>query len=453
MLHRLAVATMSLCIAGSVASAQIDYTEPHIEIEVTAAQIAAFTGQSEKVDLAALGIDTQGRLYTYTANKRSGVDAAIGTQEDAPALVRIDVSGGAPVFTTIATYQQLKAACDLGDGAPENAMYFNAIEVANGTAGNIYVSQTRGTDDIIAISPGAAPPATTTLTKMRQQEGVSSMILNNAQTAVVVGFVDNLGAVADAMVTLPANNVGPWPPTVLLDQPTVTTHTGAIDYGVSTFVQLSTNSYYLWDEAGHGGSDQVLSFTPGAINPVDTQLKLADVGQDATGEGLTAMARGFNDAVFAWSEFPSAAPFPASEGMYIYPDPMAVAGRVTLHDTTINSETGLAGNREVAIGGIKVRNLVEQNAQIVYLADNGGTAAGVDTILSVGYAPGTPTLNGDVNDDGVVNVIDVTELNLLLDGIIGSVAGDADADNDGDVDLADEQELIDFIVDGVALAP
>lgn len=450
MLRHLVLTTAGLIVAGSVASAQIDYTDPNIKIEVTAAQIQAFTNQTEKVDLAALGIDSAGRLYTYTANKRSGLDGAVSQSND-PELVRIDVSGGAPVFTTIASYLQLQAIFNLGDGAPENAMYFNAIEVGPGTIPIIYVSQTRGTDDVVAINPGAAPPATTTLVKMRQGNGVSSMVLNNAQSDLVLTVLNDAGAPSNGIFTIPANNVGPWPSSLLLDQLTVTTHTGAVESGIAAGVQMATNQYLFWDELSFGGSDRLLRFTPGAITPVEKALALNEVGADPTGEGLTAITRGGNDTVFAWSEFPTSAPVQASEGLYLWQDPIKPLQRITVHDTTINAATGLVGNREVAIGGIKVRNLVETNEQVVYIADTGTGAAGPDNILSIRYSPGIPTLNGDVNDDGFVNVIDVTELNLFLDAIIPAPGGDADADNDGDIDLDDEQDIIDFIVNGVAL--
>ena len=63
---------------------------------------------------------------------------------------------------------------------------------------------------------------------------------------------------------------------------------------------------------------------------------------------------------------------------------------------------------------------------------------------------------GDTNNDGVVNVADVTEIhNYLLFGWAGTQApqnGDldfpGDIDNDGDVDTNDASVLLDHIVNG-----
>lgn len=444
-------AAAALCLAGGLASAQIDYSNPHIEIEVTAAQIAAFTGQTEKVDLAALGMDSIGRLYTYTANKRTGTDGPVSQSND-PELVRIDVSGGVPVFTTIANYQQLKGTCDLADATPENAMYFNAIEVGPGTLPIIFATQTRGTDDILVINPGGAPPATTTITRIGQANGIASMFFDNTQTNLAILFSNNVGAGSNDTFTIPANAIGPWPASPLFTQVPIVAHTGAPESGVLTGVHTDAGHYLFWDEGSWQGSDRLLRFTAGGAPPVATELAVAEVGADPTGEGLTAMALGGNQTLFAWNEFPGAPPVQASEGLFLWEDPVKPEGRRTVHDITINAATGLTGNREVATGGIEVRDLNDTQQQIVYLADIGSAAVATDQIISVLYGPGTPTPNGDVNDDGTVNVIDVTELNLYLDGTFaGSPPGDGDADNDGDMDLDDEQDMIDFIVNNVPL--
>lgn len=62
------------------------------------------------------------------------------------------------------------------------------------------------------------------------------------------------------------------------------------------------------------------------------------------------------------------------------------------------------------------------------------------------------TIPGDVNDDGFVDVADVTELGNYINAIVGLPAGDADVDNIGGVgDAADLDYLVDFLVgDGPA---
>ena len=60
-----------------------------------------------------------------------------------------------------------------------------------------------------------------------------------------------------------------------------------------------------------------------------------------------------------------------------------------------------------------------------------------------------PTLRGDVNEDGGVNIADVTDLiDMLLNGTAAGVAN-ADCNGDGEVNIADVAALIDYLLTGI----
>jgi hypothetical protein len=72
------------------------------------------------------------------------------------------------------------------------------------------------------------------------------------------------------------------------------------------------------------------------------------------------------------------------------------------------------------------------------------------TIDNMGFVFPTSGIRGDANNDGVINVADVTALYNFLAGN-GSLAGDGDANNDSVVDEADGAALVDHIVNGTSL--
>lgn len=65
----------------------------------------------------------------------------------------------------------------------------------------------------------------------------------------------------------------------------------------------------------------------------------------------------------------------------------------------------------------------------------------------------TPSIqNGDANGDGTRDLADVTEIYNLAAGLIaGPPMGDADVDNDSDVDFADGDALVEFLVNGAPI--
>ena len=64
------------------------------------------------------------------------------------------------------------------------------------------------------------------------------------------------------------------------------------------------------------------------------------------------------------------------------------------------------------------------------------------------------TVNGDINGDGIV---DVEDLSLLIDVVLGRAAnrdnlpGDPDVDGNGAVDVGDVSALIDIIINGAVV--
>ena len=71
-------------------------------------------------------------------------------------------------------------------------------------------------------------------------------------------------------------------------------------------------------------------------------------------------------------------------------------------------------------------------------------------VPSVAHAEGTFTATGDVNDDGSVNISDVT---ALIDHLLGGTSGsfnvaNADVDADNHINIADVTYLIDYLLSG-----
>ena len=71
-------------------------------------------------------------------------------------------------------------------------------------------------------------------------------------------------------------------------------------------------------------------------------------------------------------------------------------------------------------------------------------------VPSVAHAEGTFTATGDVNDDGSVNISDVT---ALIDHLLGGTSGsfnvaNADVDADSHINIADVTYLIDYLLSG-----
>ena len=68
--------------------------------------------------------------------------------------------------------------------------------------------------------------------------------------------------------------------------------------------------------------------------------------------------------------------------------------------------------------------------------------------MYVGLYPNREYLTGDVNDDGIVSIGDVTQLIDLL--LTGSFAGNenADVNADGNVSIDDVTALIDYLLSG-----
>lgn len=76
-------------------------------------------------------------------------------------------------------------------------------------------------------------------------------------------------------------------------------------------------------------------------------------------------------------------------------------------------------------------------------------APGLDPTFLALIELGPPT--GDTNNDDVVNVADLTDLHNYLAGITGNLDGNADVDNDADVDGTDAAMLADHLVNGTPL--
>lgn len=85
------------------------------------------------------------------------------------------------------------------------------------------------------------------------------------------------------------------------------------------------------------------------------------------------------------------------------------------------------------------------------LAARNEVSADITLLPSVLVVVSSALANGDANDDGEVDVADVTAIHNFLAGLTIGLDGDGDVDNDLDVDLADAQLLGDALVGNAVL--
>ena len=79
-----------------------------------------------------------------------------------------------------------------------------------------------------------------------------------------------------------------------------------------------------------------------------------------------------------------------------------------------------------------------------YLYTAGGELVKTGTVL---IAPGVPVLNGDVNGDGLINVVDVSTIYSVILGTDMTYADSADVDGNGIVNVVDVSEVYKIIVE------
>ncbi len=293
---------MSLILAApAVGVGQIDYTTYTAEVPVTSSDIAAFTGQGT-VTLNALTVDPNGDIITYTRRGAADTNAK---------LVRIDVSGSSPQFTTIATEAQLLAEMD----STGPIVYHLEVD----TAGTVYLQEWINSgafgDDILKIVPGGGSP---TVTNLRRVIGVSGVTLSHDETELIIAQSNNYLASSNDLVTRSVNGGAD---VVLSSDGAISAVTGASEAGLRTrLVKLSNGNYAVWDESIFDGSDQILEITPSGT--VSVLVATGDVNP-GIGANVLSFVGDDEDTLYLWSQVAS----PADVGLILFED----AGVGTMH--------------------------------------------------------------------------------------------------------------------------
>lgn len=178
--------------------------------------------------------------------------------------------------------------------------------------------------------------------------------------------------------------------------------------------------------------------TDTSIQPV--QITNTIIAQ-ASGVGITAASKGAGNIDVSHSDLPTAGPNALAlqddgSGLVVY-------------------GTGVLADDPEFLTGFDVfgdPNYMDVEACALKTASStSGPLAGGGTWID----PGTcvvVTLDGDANNDGVIDVADVTLIYNVLGGVIaGPVPGDGDVDEDTDVDAADAAAITAFLVNGTPI--
>jgi hypothetical protein len=404
----------------------IDYSTYTAEIVVTAQQVANFTGQelATAQSLRGMGVDpSTGELIVFTSRQKTF------TEFDTPSqLVRIDVTNAAsPVFETILLEPALLAQANVGDATPAINLSSNAIQVD--ADGIIYFSNFEGTDEVTRID--ASDPENVLFQQLRQEDGVSSVFLNNAGGLSIAAFT-NFGAPTDKLFSIPSTGGAE---TLLVDSNDVTAVTFAGQAKITVGTQLSNGDYIVWDEQFRGGSDQVLRIKPNG--DVSIEIGVSDLDGGIPG-GIEPMVAADDDTLFLWNQFPGPG---GTAKLFVYPQPTDINTRKVIPLTELNTALGTTGTRRAAVGATATYS-PDANTTYFYFADyNQGFIA---RLIFQGDEP--PAVLGDVDGNGVINVADVTALaNLVAAGTPPSLAV-GDINGDEAVNEADVAELSSQIV-------
>jgi hypothetical protein len=401
----------------------IDYSTYTPEIVVRPFQVAAFTGQvlSTAQSLRGMGVDPSNGDLIYLSSRQK-----VFTGTDVPSrLVRVNVSNPAsPIFQTILTEPQLLAAANDGDPTPATSLSSNALQVS--PTGIIYFSNFEGTDEILRIVPGSP----TTIQKLREENGVSSMFLNNEGNLAIMSFTQ-FGSPADKFFTIPPTG---GPETLLVDYNAIKAVTLATEAKLISGTQLSNGDYIVWDEQFRGGSDQLLRIKPNG--DVSIEIAFADLDNGIAG-GLEPIVAADDDTLFLLSQFPASGP----TKLFIYPQPTDINTRTVIPLAEIGPAVGFQLTPRATVGSTATYSPDPQTTYY-YMAD-----------LNIGFmwrltfrTPVPPALLGDINGDEVLNVADVTQFGNLLAANTPPDPAVGDVNGDESVNEADVAELSALIV-------
>jgi hypothetical protein len=131
-----------------------------------------------------------------------------------------------------------------------------------------------------------------------------------------------------------------------------------------------------------------------------------------------------------------------SELVFTFNEPIIYnGGNLALDVTAIDKSTGVGYDKDYWIG----ENFSEAYSCYTYNTTSGLVYFLPKAMFSYQKAEETPALKGDVNNDGEVDVRDIT---ALIDVIMNSITDNprADVNEDGDIDVRDITALIDIIM-------
>lgn len=174
---------------------------------------------------------------------------------------------------------------------------------------------------------GAAAP---TIEVLRIEGGVSTVVLNNAENALLIGQITAFGATSRDFSRLPLTGpafpvTGTGADVVIAADSAIASASGAGQAGIVSVVETSTGDFIVYDEAFRGGSDKVLRVTP--TGTVTVEIDIDEVDPNGAAPGIEATAIASNDAYFAWNQFPATG---GVRGLFIFPAPYSPGTRVAI---------------------------------------------------------------------------------------------------------------------------
>ncbi len=439
----------ALCLFAVPALAQIDYANPTVETIVTRQQILDYTEPlgNTGIALRALAINNAGNLVITDRG---------GAQGEAR-LIEIDISGGTPVFSTIATEAEIAAVLEtavdedeFGDPLPAPRLNFIGMAHAPGAGGSdlYYIGQfgqnpnncATCADEVIEIAVDSV--GTTTIRQVGSLDGINGVSYYDGHLyfPLIANFSNQIEDDGIYRMNTSLGNVDEI--ASFFDFLEVTdAFPGTQGSGTTTGPD---GKVYFWSEEFRGGSDDLVT-----IDTLD-QFNLAILEPKETFDpnfpGLSSIALDENNTLYAFDQFPTVAPrrfiIRESNGTLHFPDPQ-----------TIIDALGLTNQNQQFFPNDSLRAVVEGPGEVALYAvlADGFADVGNPRIIKLTFTDpniSEPGTLGDINDDGVVNVADVTELANIIAGA-GTLPSleVGDINDDGVVDVLDVQALAELIAD------
>ncbi len=217
-----------------VAQAQIDYSNPVVDVAVSESEITANTAGTASV-VQALAVD-DGTLVFFNR----------GAADGEASLNQVDLSGVSPAFTEIASQTELEAGT-VDNSYPD----VNGLVVIEGATPTYLLSQFNGSaDDVFSVVPGPTP----TVTNLTEFDGIFGIRTDG--TNVFIMTENFFGAPEDAIYSIPVSG---GTPSIAVSNAQLAPP-GASEVGATAFA-LDTSATpaiaYVFSEFAFQGASQV----------------------------------------------------------------------------------------------------------------------------------------------------------------------------------------------------